>query len=126
MHAEELESSTEKELRDKANINFIWAEDPNHPADNAERLRLLFKAQLYMSELAKRHDDKNSKRDFRMEIVVIVLISVEIILSVVFGLLALREGNQQATVLSRMDTSTAATAAAMNEAKTSLKSLSEQ
>jgi hypothetical protein len=126
MHAEELENSTEKELRDKANINFIWAEDPNHPADDAERLRLLFKAQLYMSELAKRHDDKNSRRDFCMEIVVIVLISVEIVLSVVFGLLALREGNQQATVLSRMDASTAATAAAMNEAETSLNSLSEQ
>jgi hypothetical protein len=43
-----------------------------------------------------------------------------------FGLLALHEGNQQATVLSRMDTRTAATAAAMNEAKTSLKSLAEQ
>src|ERR1700681_3795078 len=91
---------------------FIQAENANiHMAvGETERLRLHLDAQYYLTLVAKKRDERVARRDFWMEVGVIVLIGVEIILSAIFGLLGITEGRQQSRVLEHMDQSTAATA----------------
>jgi hypothetical protein len=128
MRAEELDSLSEEELRQKTNDTFVAAEGLNiHIGHNySEKLRLQLEAQYYLSLVARKRDDRTAKRDFWMEVAVIVLISIEIILSVVFGLLAIHEGNQQAKVLAHMDSSSASTATAMSQAMTQLQHLADE
>ena len=135
MRAEELDNLTEERLQEKANICFIAAENTNiHlQGGDAERLRLHLEAQFYLTAVARKRDDRVAQRDFRMEVAVIVLISVEIVISLAFGFLGLREGSKQAKVLERqakvlehMDQSAAHTASAMGEAKTALQMLTDQ
>lgn len=111
MRAEELlETLTDDELKKRANLCFFEAEDPNlYPA---ERQGLLTQAAFYLNALSWRSDARVARRDFWMEVGVIVLIGGELALSVV----GLRAGYQQANVLQNqtmalmhMDTSTAAT-----------------
>jgi hypothetical protein len=125
MRAEELDNLTEDELQQRANDCFIQADNTNFRVSvgGFERLRLHLEAQFYMTAVARKRDDRTARRDFWMEVSVIVLISIEIILSLVFGFLALREGRQQAKILSQMDTSTGATATAMQAASLSLTTL---
>jgi hypothetical protein len=66
-----------------------------------------------------------STRDLVLEIAVILLILAEIILSVVFGVIAIREGREQSKVLAHMEQSAAATASAMTAASSSLQSLAD-
>jgi len=115
MRAEDLDKFTEKELQDKANTCFIVAENTNiHlQGGETERLRLQLEAQYYLTLIARKRDDRVARRDFGMEVAVIVLIGLEIILSFIFGSYGLKEGNQQATILQHMDQSTAKTADAI-------------
>jgi hypothetical protein len=72
--------------------------------------------------------DAHERREQRMETVeigVVILITLEIVLSLFFGLRALRDGREQATALAHMDTSTAATASAMTAVSKSLQSLAD-
>jgi hypothetical protein len=113
MRAEELlQTLTDEQLKDKANFSFLKAEDTSlyNQASPEEKLRLLTEADFYLKALVWRHDDRIARRDFRLEVAVIVLISLEIILSIVFGVIAIREGRDQSKVLAHMDQSTAATA----------------
>jgi len=68
-------------------------------------------------------DSWKSARDLILEIAVILLILAEIVLSAIFGIIAIREGRDQAKVLTHMDQSTVATASAMTAASSSLQSL---
>jgi hypothetical protein len=130
MRAEELDNLTEAELIGRATKLLELAQSPlDEPPefrDDAVKLRAQLEAQFCLSAVARKRDDRTAKRDFRMEVAVIALISVEIILSIVFGLLALHEGSQQAKVLSHMDASAAATAAAMTDVKTALQVLADE
>lgn len=119
MRAEELlETLTDEELKKRANGCFIQAENTSlyQQAGPAEKQRLLTEADFYLKALIWRHDAGIAERDFRMEKWVIALISVEIVLSLIFGFLGLWEGwkqgkalDRQVAVLSHMDTSTATT-----------------
>jgi len=119
MRAEELlETLTDDELKDRANLCFFEAENPRlyKLASPEEKLRLLTEADFYLKALIWRHDARIAERDFRLEKWVISLISAEIVLSLIFGFLGLWEGwkqgkalDRQVVVLSHMDTSTAAT-----------------
>jgi hypothetical protein len=128
MRAEELDNLTEKELQDKANACFIVAERNSAvqvlhqfppyqfaPPDDAERTRLLLEAQFYLTAVARKRDERVARRDFWMEVAVIVLIGLEIILSFVFGWYGLKEGDQQAKILQHMDQTTAATVKALSD-----------
>jgi hypothetical protein len=127
MRAEELDNLTEDELQKKANDCFVQAESLNAllQRNDSEKLRLLFEAQFYLTAVAKKRDDRISQRDFRLERIVIYLISIEIVLSFLFGFLGLYEGYQQSQVLDHMDKSSAATASAMKGASESLRSLAD-
>jgi hypothetical protein len=131
MRAEELlETFTDEQLKAKVNGCFIQAENTNVLAHRGpeERQYSLTEADFYLKALASRHDARIAQRDFLMEVAVIALIGIEIVLSV-YGLW---EGHQQGKLiekqtmaLTHMDTSSAATATAMQAARDSLKSLAE-
>src|SRR5438876_1213298 len=94
MRAEELlETLTDDELRHKADACFTQAQNTQiyqhvgltklyEPINVAERQRLLAEADFYLKALAWRSDARTARRDFWMEVAVILLIGVEIILSV--------------------------------------------
>jgi hypothetical protein len=125
MRAEELlETLTDDELKQRANLCFLEAENNSlyMLASPEERLRLLTQADFYLKALIWRQDARIAERDFRLEKWVIRLISVEIFLSLIFGFLGLWEGwkqgkalDHQVVVLSHMDASTAATSDALQK-----------
>jgi hypothetical protein len=122
MRAEELlKELKDEELVEKANACFAAAE----PAGTIDKTRLLAEADLYLKALARREDSRTSERDFKLEIAVIVLISVEIALSLIFGFLGLSEGSKQGKALDDLNKSTAATAVAMATASDSIKAQSK-
>jgi hypothetical protein len=59
------------------------------------RAAKLLEAQFYMQELDRRHDGKISRRDFRMELIVIALIGLELIAASWGIVIAIREGKEQ-------------------------------
>jgi hypothetical protein len=64
----------------------------NNPLTRSdEKPAPLLEAQFYIQELGRREDSKISRRDFRMELVVIVLIFLEIVI-------AFYEGHEQAVI----------------------------
>jgi hypothetical protein len=119
MTFEEYEKATPSVLRaqaeacfDRANNNPSWGGSPT----------LLLQAQFYMQELDRRDDNRVKRRDFWLEIAVIVLILGEIILSVYGIRLAIKEDkdedammSRQNTILSNLQTSTQATADQLKE-----------
>ncbi len=120
MRAEELlETLKDDDLKNRANSCFLEAEDTSlyKHAGPDEKLRLLTEADFYLKALIWRQDARIAERDFRLEKWVIGLISVEIVLSFIFGFLGLWEGrkqgnalDRQVSVLSHMDTTSAETA----------------
>jgi len=118
MRAEDFDTATIKELQERANKCFELAQspldEPPHYLDDAGKLRLLLEAQFYLAAVVRKRDEKVARRDFWMEVAIIVLIGLELF-----------EGYQQGKLLDKMDTSTAATATAMGIAKDSLKTLAD-
>jgi hypothetical protein len=104
MRINELDAKSDEQLRRLADESFASMEERGV----VEAPQHLQTAQFYLSLLNRRHDDRVAKRDLRLEITVIVLIALEII----FGLF---EGSKQADILSNMQTSTAATAKALQD-----------
>jgi len=126
MRAQELlDTLSDEDLKNKANECFIEAEKTNVKlgAGASERQRLLTEADFYLRALVWREDARVAVRDFRLEKIVIVLISIEIALSLIFGGFAIYEGIEQSVALDHMDTSTAATATAMQSAQQALQTL---
>jgi hypothetical protein len=125
MRAEEFDTLTEKELQEKANNCFVQAENTNVnlTGGHFDELRLHLEAQFYLTAVSKKRDDRVARRDFWMEVGVIILIGAEIILSIVFGTVGILEGKGQMKTLEHMDTSAAATATAMTTVSSTLKSL---
>jgi hypothetical protein len=98
MRVEEFEKLTRKRLREKANECF----DEMKTAGHEQRPGLLLQAQFYLNGLDHRYESARSHRELILELIIIGLIGLE-----------LREGHNQAKVLDRMDTSTAATVTAV-------------
>src|SRR5260370_32237141 len=100
MRAEELlETLTDDELKNRANLCYLEAEDNSlyKLASPEDKLRPLTQADVYLKALIWRSDARVARRDFWMEVGVMVLIGVEIVLSVV-GLWA---GYQQGKILDK-------------------------
>jgi cell division protein FtsB len=122
MRAEELlETLTDEELKKRANGCFIQAEHTSlyQQVGPAERQRLLTEADFYLNALIWRSDARVSRRDFRMELIVIFLILLEALIGIGGIIFGIKEGNKQAAILDRMNTSTAATATATQGVNTS-------
>jgi len=115
MRAEDAKRLTIKELEEQADVCFITADQINEDQRHFEKLRLQLEAQYYLTLAARKHDDRVARRDFWMEVAVIVLIGLELIL----GGYGIKEGRQQGKVLEHMDVSAAATATAMDNVKQS-------
>lgn len=142
MRAEDFDQATIEELQTRANKCFDLAKSPlEEPLmylssdierkvpinlDDAGKLRLLLEAQFYLTAIAKKRDEGVARRDFRLEIGVIILIGIEIILSIAGLWIGIREANQQAAIFGNIETSSVNTATAMSAAATSLKTLAEQ
>ena len=106
MRAEELDNLTEKQLLDRANACFIEAENTNinNQSGPEERLRLHLDAQYYLTLVARKRDEWIARRDFWMEIGVMLLIGAELLLSA-FGLYyAIHDGNLEGSALQKVDT----------------------
>ena len=138
MRAEEFDKASIEELQAHANVCFDMAQSPRQeplvmrpgarPFDLSDeaKLRLLLEAQFYMTAVARKRDEQVAKRDFRMEVAVIVLIGAEIVLSLIGIYTGIHEANQQSNVLSSIEKSTKDSASAMSAASTSLKMLADQ
>lgn len=125
MRARELlDTLSDDELIAKADACFVQAESVNiylQPGP-VDRQRLLAEADFYLKALAWRSDARIARRDFWMEVAVIVLIGAEIFLSLYFGIVGIREAHEQSkvldrqlSVLGRMDVSAASTAALLQQ-----------
>jgi len=103
MNTEEFENAKEKDLRLKANECFGKLAD----SGSQEKPALLIEAQFYMDEIERRKQGTIARRDLVLELVVIVLIGLELY----FGITG---GNQQLSVLQRLEKSSCGTVAALS------------
>jgi hypothetical protein len=110
MRAEDFDKASIEELQARADKCFELAQSPREGPtvyqilgdkkvpilDDAGKLRLLLEAQFYLTAITKKRDEKVARRDFWMEVGVIVLIGIEIILSIVGIGIGIHEATQQA------------------------------
>lgn len=119
MTVEEFQSATASQLREKANDCFTKAAQTG----SGDWPGLYMEAQFYLAEIERRESAKVSKRDYKLEIWVIILIGVEIALSVLGLVIGYGEGAKQITALNSLNQSTAMTASnisKLTEAQTEL------
>lgn len=113
MRVEELSKLSVSQLKEQADIHFIAAETPI----DADRDYELVCAQLYLTEIKNRYDERIAKRDFRLEIAVIVLIALELV-AAVYEVIETRanasQASQQIAVLEKLNKSASDTAAALS------------
>jgi hypothetical protein len=72
-------------------------------SDPAGAPSALLQAQFYMAEIDRRQDTKIAQRDFRMELIVIMLIGLELIAAIAGIAITIHEGNEQAIILERVE-----------------------
>jgi hypothetical protein len=111
MNIEQLSTMTEAELYARANSHLEYLD--REESDWTKELHVS-QAQVYFAEIARREQVQErieskriAKRDFRLEVSVIVLIGAELLIA----LLSFREGTQQTQVLDKLNKSSADTAA---------------
>lgn len=102
MKAEEFAHTSEGELRERANECFARAET----AGTLDKPGLLIEARFYIDEIERREHAKTSRRDFSLEITVLVL---EVIVVVLIGM-ELYGGYDQLDELKKLDGSVGETA----------------
>jgi hypothetical protein len=114
MNLEELSTMTDNELHARASAHLENMD--SEAGDDVEKQRHLSQAQFYLSELdrreqaSERSDSKRiARRDFWLEITVIVLIGAELVIA----LMGYREGDRQIAILGKLNQSSAATAATL-------------
>ena len=113
MRVKEFQEKNEAELFQLADECFAKLEERGVQ----EQPALLLQAQYYLQEVARRHDSKVARRDFRLELLVIALILLEVVIGIAGIVYGIREGNEQAVILSQMNASAAATAATIADVK---------
>src|SRR5437763_10728736 len=106
MTVEEFQSATADQLREKANDCFARAARTG----SGDWAGLYMEAQFYLAEIERRESAKIAKRDYTLEVWVIVLIGVEIVLSLLALGTGYIEGAKQITSLDSLNQSTAMTA----------------
>src|SRR5882762_7878983 len=115
MNLEQLSTMTETELRARANahLEHLDIETESHQ----DKQHHVIQAQLYLAELNRRkqawesdESAKIAKRDYKLELWVIVLIGAELVLAVVAIVVGWVEGAKQTKVLDELNRSSAATA----------------
>jgi len=92
MKIQEFENATDAELRQKAIECFEQADSVDHLVGSI----LLPKARFFLDEIERRKNDMIGRRDFRMELIVIFLIGLELVTTV--GLAVWGERDQAAQV----------------------------
>lgn len=97
MSFDEFEKATDDDLKAEAKRCFDESRALT-PADLHYKAPLMLEAQFYMQERDRRDSSRVALRDLRLELVVIGLIGIEIVLSIVGIVIAVREGNAQATL----------------------------
>ena len=97
MNFAEFEKATDGDLKAEARRCFDQSRALT-VADLAYKAPLMLEAQFYMQEMDRRDSSKDRRRDLWLEVVVIVLIGIEIVLSLVGMKIAIQEGNAQATL----------------------------
>lgn len=105
MNFEQLEKATPAQLREAAKSRFdITARD--HRIGN---IMLSLEAQFYMAEMDRREAEierresrRVANRDFRMELIVIALIGLELIVAIWGVALSIRESRQQFQTMERL------------------------
>jgi hypothetical protein len=96
MRIEEFENLSEEDLRIKANEAFTKPELSY--AANVDRATYFAEARFYLDEIEKRKNDRISRRDFRMELIVIFLIGLELIVAIGLAIIG---GRQQSRDVER-------------------------
>lgn len=122
MKIEDIENASDADLRQKLVDTFAQAESLDQLAGTI----LLRKARFFQDEIERRQNHKVSRRDFRMELIVILLIGLELVVAV--GLAVWGEQQQSADVnqelvafgqikdeLSHLQKSTQATASSLEQ-----------
>lgn len=130
MTFEEFEKANKDELKAAAKHCFDLVNSVQ--IVNELQVAKLLEAQFYMQELDRRDDSRIARRDFWLEIAVIVLILAEIVLSIYGIRLAIRQGNdddvlmdKQNKILFNLQTATADTASAMKALTEVTKAMSD-
>ena len=98
-----------------------------------DRPALISEAQFYLQEVGRREDSKIARRDYRMELGVIVLIGLEILLAI-YGLhLGSRQANdqdalmtKQMAVLNQLNTNMQTTAQTLQTSLTTMQSMNDR
>jgi len=126
MTVEEFQSATADHLREKANDSFVKADQ----SGSLDRPGFLMEAQFYLAEIERREQQKErvesariARRDFWMEIAVIVLIGIEIGIGFIGVFAGASEAGKQITALNSLNQSTSRTASnisRLTEAQTEL------
>jgi len=128
MRIEDIEGPTKDlEARAKRRLALVQSPLDTHSLasgettalTDADNLQLLLEAQLLLTTAAGREDARVARRDFWMEMFVIILISVEIALSAVAMRRSSAEGIAQSRVLSNIESSTKDTAKIIADVRTS-------
>jgi hypothetical protein len=86
MTFEEFQEARNTDLRDETKKYFDRFNEPN--TGDGGKPALLLEAQFYMQELGRREDPNIARRDFRMELIVIFLIALELVAAVSFSSMA--------------------------------------
>jgi hypothetical protein len=132
MRVEELQSMSEADLLRKADDIFRRTE--TEIASMLDKPGLYAEARFYLEEIENRRNDKISRRDFRMELIVIALIALELVAAVVLAILGanqqskdvkqqLKAFSDMQVVLSHMQDTSKATADTMAALKTTTETM---
>jgi hypothetical protein len=105
---EDPSKMTVDELRGRASRCSEQFDDSNVSDQTKEHLAAL--AQFYLGEIDRRDSAKIARRDYKLEVWVIVLIGLELVLAVVAIITGWIEANKQMSVLDKLNESSAATA----------------
>lgn len=117
MKIQELSKLSIKELQEKADECLAKNEDPN--VSDWDKANYITQAQLYIGEINRRSDDHHARRDFWMEIAVIVLIGAELLMGYGFHRSEAKQAEKQAAVLDQMLKSAKDTATILTGVRTS-------
>jgi hypothetical protein len=135
MTFEEFEIATDIDLTRETKSCFDRYNDPNK--GGGDKPALLLEAQFYMQELGRREDSRIATRDFRMELIVIFLIGLELVAAIGLAIIGSRQqtrdvnqelaafGKMQ-TVLSQLQESSAATAQTLGSEQLTMQSMNDR
>ena len=101
MTFEEFEQADTQKLRQTAKERFDRSNELGEMY--SARPGLLLEAQFYMSEIDRRESSRITRRDFRLELIIIFLIGLEILIGIAGIYFSFKEGKEQAIILERIE-----------------------